>query len=530
MAEASAIIIDDEPGIVRLCKRLLERSGFTVQTFTNPEEGAEVLKNESFDVLLVDIRMPAMDGFQVIDIARQNQPDIAAVIMTGYGTLETAIRALRQGADGLILKPFEEGEELVKTVKDALTERQHKKEAARLRALRPLLDISETLFAETRRDTLLDLILNAIIGNMRCENAAIYQRRTDDSFLQLVGQRGNPLPEEHSRASAGLVGRADHWKVPIWVTTGGPGDPELQQILDQHNLGTVICSPVARGEQGVVFLAGRDAGRPGFQLGDLELFGLLARQADVALENARLYEELRAYVGQIEESQRALIQIEKMSAVGRLTASIAHEVNNPLQSVMNCLHLVGHAELEEEARNNYLVMAQEEMERLMSTMQRMLDFYRPGVLDREGVEANELIERVLALLEKQLSDNNIEVVRSFAKSLPTVMVVSNQIQQVFFNLILNAIDAMPEGGALAITSKQDKQAVEVYFQDEGKGVPEEVRAQLFEPFMSTREDGTGLGLSVSYGILTAHGGSLDLVPGTGRGACFRVILPLQEAL
>jgi signal transduction histidine kinase len=107
-------------------------------------------------------------------------------------------------------------------------------------------------------------------------------------------------------------------------------------------------------------------------------------------------------------------------------------------------------------------------------------------------------------------------------------VVTNQLQQVFFNLILNALEVMPEGGELTIASKELKGQLEITFQDTGPGIAMEHRAHIFEPFVTTRENGTGLGLSVSYGILTAHGGSLDLVEGSGRGACFRVRLPLEE--
>lgn len=526
MFEAKILVIDDEVGIVRLCKRLLERSNYEVRTFTDPEEGIKAFDEEKFDLLLVDIRMPNIDGFQVIEIGQKKQVDMAVVIMTGFGTLETAIRALRQGADGLILKPFEKGSELVRTVKEALMERQHKREIARLRAIRPLLDITETLFAETRYDALLDLVLNAIIGHLKCDNAAVYRRQPGDSYVKLVAHKGKALPDEHSRAGGGLVGRADHWKVPIWVNKGGPGEPELRVALGEHGLGAVICIPVTRGEGGMVFMAGRGVDEAGFQLVDMELFGLLARQADVALENARLYGELREYVQQVEDSQRALIQAEKMSAVGRLTTSIAHEINNPLQAVRNCLHLGGRKELSAKERKNYLKMAEEELERLMSTVQQMLDFYRPGALDRKSDSINELIERVLALLEKQLRDNNIEVKSNLMDKLPSVVVVSNQIQQVLFNLTLNAMDMMEDGGKLEITTQQGKDGVEVVFQDSGPGVSKEVRDTIFEPFMSTREDGTGLGLSVSYGILTAHGGSLELVSGNGKGACFKITLPI----
>jgi signal transduction histidine kinase/CheY-like chemotaxis protein len=529
MPEASVMIVDDEEGIIRLCQRLLERAGYATITFNNPVEALDHLSQQAYDLLLVDIRMPEMDGFEVIESARLLYPEIAVVIMTGYGTLETAILALRRGADGLILKPFEEGTELVSTVEEALKERQNKNETARLRAVRPLLDMTETMFSETNREGMVDLVLNAILENLRCKHAAIYQRLPGEQLVRLIGSRGKPLPEELSQAQAGLVGRADYLETPIWVNLEGPGEPEPQQMIAKHGLGAVICTPVKRGEGGLVFMAGRSQGLPGFQLADLDTFGLLARQADVAFENVRLYSELRETLRQVERSQQALIQAEKMSAVGRLTASIAHEVNNPLQAVSNCLHLAGRDELSAEERSNYLKLAQEELTRLMTTVQRMLEFYRPGSLDRQPTDIHELIDRVMVLMGKQLADNSVEVSKDYAKKMPQVAVVDNQIQQVVFNLILNAMDAMPKGGKLTISTKINQDHIEITFQDEGVGVPPEIRESIFEPFMSTHDDGTGLGLSVSYGILTAHGGSLELLPSNGKGACFRMSLPIKEA-
>ena len=529
MPDASIIIVDDEQGIARLCKRLLERAGYTAATYSNPVEALEQIGQEQFDMLLVDIRMPEMDGFQVIESARQMQTEIAVVIMTGFGTLETAIQALRRGADGLILKPFEEGTELVSTVEEALQERRKKNDSARLQALRPLLDMTETVFSETRQEALIDLILEAILRNLHCRNAAIYQRAAGETQLTLLGSRGKVLPEEQAGVESGFIGQADHFQNPVWVNEGGQGDEPLQKALAEHGLGAVICVPVARRESGLVFMAGREQGQPGFKLADLETFGLLARQADVAIENGRLYNELRETLQQVERSQQALIQAEKMSAVGRLTASIAHEVNNPLQAVSNCLHLVGRQELSQQEREDYLSLAQEEMERLMSTVQRMLEFYRPGSLNHEETDLQILVTKVAALLHKQLEEAGVEIKTEFEPGFPQVVAVANQIQQVFFNLMLNAMDAMPQGGTLTITGTRNQENVEVIFQDEGVGVPQEMQDSIFEPFMSTRDDGTGLGLSVSYGILTAHGGSLALVPGTGKGACFMVSLPIKEA-
>jgi len=277
-----------------------------------------------------------------------------------------------------------------------------------------------------------------------------------------------------------------------------------------------------------VFLAGRNENKAGFQLADLETFGLLARQADIALENARLYSDLRSYVTQVEDSQRALIQAEKMSAVGRLTASIAHEVNNPLQAVRNCMHLVGREDIGIKERQEYLNLAHTELERLTGTVQRMLDFYRPGVLEKKPTDIHELLGLVTTLLDKQLLNKNIKVEQEFSRDLPKVFVVRNQIQQVIFNLLLNSMEAMAEGGSVKIITKRAKNSIEITIQDSGTGIADDVKEKLFEPFMSSKEEGTGLGLSVSYGIITAHGGDIKLVDGEGIGACFCISLPYED--
>ena len=327
--------------------------------------------------------------------------------------------------------------------------------------------------------------------------------------------------------AGGILARTDHWDVPIWVNREGPGNSDFHSLLEEKDLAGVICIPVRRGGGSMIFAATRSHGKPGFHIADVEMFGLLARQADIALENSRLYEDLRESLRQVEQSQRALIQAEKMSAVGRLTASIAHEVNNPLQAVQNCLHLGQRDELSEEKQTEYLQMADEELARLMHTVQRMLDFYRPGALKKTPTDIVDLIEKVLALLDKQLRNQEITIERDFQPDLPPVAVVSNQIQQVFFNLVLNAMGAMPKSGSIRIRVALVEDVIQVDFQDSGPGVEPALKETIFEPFVSGGEDGTGLGLSVSYGILTAHDGSLQLVENKQPGACFRVSIPME---
>jgi two-component system NtrC family sensor kinase len=545
MPEAVVLVVDDEPGVIQVCQRLLERAGFHVLAISQSSEGLELLERVHVDLLLVDIRMPDVNGFQVIDQARRRQPDLAVVVMTGFGTVETAIEALRRGADGLILKPFA-GAELVQSVDRALQENQRKRDILRLQALRPLFDITETLFTETDLERLQELVLDAICSHLNCDHAGLYQRMTGDPQVHLVAGRGNPISDKSVDLENGILSRADTWSMPISVSRDGPGEPEMQEILIQQGLGSVMVVPVSFKERGSgaledrsiaedvqlrnrsLFLAARNNGEVVFQQSDFEMFVILARQADTALENARLHTELLANLRQLEESQRALIQAEKLATAGRLTASIAHEINNPLQAVQNCLHLAGRRALSDDQRQYYLNMAQAEMERLMNTVQRMLDFYRPGAVDRKPEDMNELVKRVMLLMERQFHERGVILHTKLARRLPQVLVVGDQIQQVFLNLILNAMEAMPDGGELFIEVQTTKKEVEVIIEDTGPGISAGERQRIFEPFVSTKDDGMGLGLAVSYGIIAAHGGSLELAPGRGRGACFRVSLPRGE--
>ena len=526
MTAPKVLIVDDEAGIAKLCERLLSRTGFQPVSFTAPREAMRYLETHLMDLLLVDIRMPEVDGFDLVSFAKTQQPDIAVLVMTGFGTVETAIRALRQGVDGLILKPFETGDELVQAVRQALEDNQRKRDAARIQAVRPLFDVTESLLAETNLNRLLEMIVRAVGGHLRCDHAAYYQYLQEEDALKKVEGMGEVFPETGTTPPS-LVDYAFQSGVSLWVNAVGPGIPALQEQMKAMGLGSALCVPISQPNLRSVLYAARNQDEPPFREVDLDLMTILARQAAVALENAHLYEELREYVKRVEESQRALLQAEKMATVGRLTASIAHEINNPLQSVQNCLHLAGRDDLPEEKRKEYFNLSRVELDRLMTTVQRMLDFYRPAAAsDPERVSLQEMLSHVLGLVAAQMRERGVEVQVSIPANLPKIRAVSAQLQQVFLNLILNAYDAMPEGGVLKISAHKRKDKVQISFQDSGSGIPMEYRASIFEPFVSTKEGGTGLGLTVSYNIVSAHGGVLEYVSTDEPGACFRVTLPI----
>jgi two-component system NtrC family sensor kinase len=219
-----------------------------------------------------------------------------------------------------------------------------------------------------------------------------------------------------------------------------------------------------------------------------------------------------------------LAQAEKLAGMGRMTASIAHEVNNPLQALQSSLNLLVDRPMSEEKRAQILRMAHEQVGQLVGIVQHMMDLYRPMREGMRPVSPHEMLEAVLSLLGPRLEEHNITVQRDLEDYLPRVRGVSSQLKQVFASLVLNGIDAMPDGGTLTIRTYHHNQLVNIEIADTGKGIPPEDLKSIFEPFYSTRSERTGLSLAVSYGIVEQHEGTLTVRSGP-EGAAFCVTLP-----
>jgi signal transduction histidine kinase/DNA-binding response OmpR family regulator len=250
----------------------------------------------------------------------------------------------------------------------------------------------------------------------------------------------------------------------------------------------------------------------------------MGQQIGVAIERAHLYEVAQRRAQEIEKSYAQLLQSEKLAATGRLAMSLAHEINNPLQAVQNCLHLALESGLGEEQKINYLKLAREEVERLSLLVQRMLDFYRPSPDAQNVAEIQNVLERVLALSAQKLRHNEIDLQIAESADKLLVQIEPDQLAQVFLNLIVNAAEAMENGGHLHITSIVTADSIETRFSDSGSGIPADLQAHIFEPFYTTKPDGTGLGLAISYTIIERSGGSISVESKPGEGSTFSVKL------
>jgi two-component system NtrC family sensor kinase len=227
-----------------------------------------------------------------------------------------------------------------------------------------------------------------------------------------------------------------------------------------------------------------------------------------------------------------MAQNDKLIAIGRLAASVAHEVNNPLFSIGNCLTLLEDASSPNDPNRTFIRLAKSELSRMGQTVERMLDFARPAREPREPVDINYLLTNALLLTEKHMDYSKVTAINDLAPDLTPLFASSNQLTQVFINLILNAIEAMPEGGELHVCSRlikeDDRDSVELEFTDTGTGIPQEHMERIFEPFFSTKQEvkGVGLGLAISYGIVKSHGGTITVSSQVGKGTTFIIRLPV----
>ena len=268
-----------------------------------------------------------------------------------------------------------------------------------------------------------------------------------------------------------------------------------------------------------------------FEQTDLLIAESLATPAAIALENARLYEDLQARMVELRDTQAKLVQSAKMAAIGELAAGVAHEINTPLTSVLGFSELLLEHATPDDPNWQRLEAIIRQAGRARDIVRDLLDFARQTDFHREPADLNQLVRETLGLVRSQLKRSGVMLKEHYAQDLPLLMLDTARMKQVFLNLFTNALDAMPDSGVLTIRSKQVDGGVTVCVADTGQGISIEDQARIFEPFFTTKPvgQGTGLGLSVSLGIVQDHGGRIEVESHKEKGSTFTVWLPMDLA-
>lgn len=538
------LITDDNPHARLLLRRLLEREGFRVE---EASDGSDALQKACAllpDLVLMDIQMPVMDGFEAARFLREDSRTarIPIIIVTAAArdTSDVA-RGLGLGVDDYILKPFN-ASELIARARSKIKARQledtlHRRNAQLEILTRIGAQLVRALALPELSDYLLDALRKhldadaAILMLLNAENKAGFHRTCGHSLSQIAAISQTWLPVYINR-----------YGKPFLVENIHQLPADLRTLFEKDSIRSGVAVPLSYQERpiGALALASCEPNR--FSQDDLRLLETVASQAALAIHNAQLYSALQDHANNLEAMVRArtealkkaeqqLMRADKLAALGTLAAGIAHEINNPLQPLLTNLELLlEDIEQGQPADRELIEFAMRDVQRIKRIVSNLLDFARPARSTLELVSVNDVVHEVLALARKQLEQAHVQVAVHLDSQLH-IRGNADQLKQVLLNLVINGMEAMPNGGQLTVVTADSRcegtPCVKLSVSDTGVGISADHVRQIFDPFFSTKPNGTGLGLAISHSIIAAHGGHIHVESRTGL-TTFTIHLPSAE--
>jgi signal transduction histidine kinase/FixJ family two-component response regulator len=540
------LVADDEKNAVLLLTRILERDGFEVESAEDGEVALDKAHTLQPDLILMDVQMPRLNGFDVTARLREDPATarIPVIFVTAAARDPSDVaHGLQLGADDYIRKPYDYHELLARANSKMRARQLEDRLQRRSEELEALVRIGAEFNLRLGLDELTELILIIARDEFKADHAELFlfdDQQKPIFYRDLVqGTRS----QEEARAVLSfedtVASRVFRTQEPILIE-GTDEEPLRSGHLRALNLHSAMAAPLKHHGRLLGILTVGHEKPDYFGESHLRMLRSVGEQAALAVRNAQLHETLQSYAQNLESmvemrtqelqaAQAQLIQTEKLAALGRLAAGIAHEVNNPLQPVLNCLEVaIEDVENGQPVDLESLRVAESEVQRIKTIVSRLLDFSRPSSERSIQVNPRELVQEVLVLTKRQLERMGINIETRLSPVEP-VAGSPTQLKQVFLNLMLNAMESMPNGGLITIEMYPEQQGVAISVVDSGIGMDGETIAQIFEPFYSTKGEGTGLGLSVSYGIIQGHGGRITVESEPGKGSRFTVWLPCCPA-
>jgi signal transduction histidine kinase len=370
-----------------------------------------------------------------------------------------------------------------------------------------LKHLSQYAVSVIELDKLLKLVSGKVKDIMKLEGAAILIEEKDlvgnSALVKLLNKEQAAVDAEE------LAHRLESEK----------RDDLAQAHAEMQKLGAALCIPLFFEEKLIgLFNLGNKLSQDMFTDEDIDLLTTLANQLAIAIENARLHEANLA-------AQKQLLQADKLSSLGRIAAGMAHEIKNPLAAIKGMTQAIDKNINDPEFLADLQRVVPKEIDRLDGLVDGMIQLGKPPRLIMAPVRLNELIEHDLKLFEHRCRAHQVTIVKELGQ-LPEINADPQQLTQVITNLILNAIQAMPNGGKLKLSTSATADAVVLEIADTGRGIPAEKLKDIFEPFFTTREEGLGLGLAITYQIIKSHKGEITVESQPGEGTTFQIKLPL----
>lgn len=488
----------------------LADAGYSVLTAEDGERGIRLCREESPQIVITDIRMPGIDGMEVLQRIKEADPNKEVIVVTAFGEMDVAVRALQLNASDFIVKPINTDALLValERAKERYLNRKELQDYTAILEERWMSTAEELARTFNFQKNLIESSIDGILGCDREGKVIIYNR----SMEKILGYPKDEVLKKLSYARFFPIGGEESFREALHSEECG-GKNRLS-LYETHLVNR-------NGERLPVQLSAAVLSEGTDQIGMVSFI--------------RDLREMRRLEQQFADQTRLLHQ-DKLITLGRLAASVVHEINNPLAGMLNYLRLMikimGRGTLDGEHAEKfqrYLNLVESETGRCSRIVSNLLAFSRKSETEFREMDLNELMQKCVMLSQHRLDMQNIQVRISIPSELPRVWGDFNQLQQCLINLIFNAMDAMPQGGTLTLgcTNQRDKGLVEIWVRDTGFGIPPEDLPHVFDPFYTTKGEGKGLGLGLAtvQGIIERHKGSILVDSEPGRGSAFTIRLP-----
>ncbi len=423
---------------------------------------------------------------------------------------------------------------IVAVVED-ITERKQAEEKAHRQA-ETLAALHDTaLDLATRRSPTPTGLLSAIVVRavdlLKAREGTFFSYRpATDDLERVFDHNVDPKPDPRwavLRRGECVAGRVLESGRPLSVDDYNRWDGRLKEY--DRNF-AILGVPICWGDQPLGVLIVADNAPRSFSPADVALLERFTPLAAAALENNRLLRDVQQQMDRLKETQAQLVQAAKLAALGELAAGVAHELNNPLTSILGFTALLLNATPSESPSRHDLEIVAKQARRARDIVRNLLGFARQTKPQRLPADVNPLVCQTLDLVRQHLENSGVVIEEDYTPDLGFLTLDAGQMRQVFLNLITNAAHAMPEGGKLRVHTARLGDEVAVSVSDTGVGIPAEIQDRIFEPFFTTKPvgQGTGLGLSISLGIVREHGGRITVESQVGQGSTFTVRLPTEK--
>lgn len=517
MANEKVLVVDDEPDVLDLCKRILTTQGYKVTSVSSGFEAIKIATDADFDLLLTDIRMPGMTGLEIAQTLKKSDPNMICVTMTGHASMDSAIKALSLGIDEFILKPFTPTD-LVRGISKALEKKRLKKENFRLHSLIPLFELNRTLMGTVEVETVLNRLIEIAQDATQADFAWLYFTKDGELIVRFYcsnGEDDTNLQREASKKLAESI-LADGNQITL---IGDESNQNHRTILKQLGATSVIATPLKSqmSNLGVLVLAHE---KREFAPSDTDFLSVLCGQASIALENAEAYQQLQM----LDHMKSEFINI------------AAHELRTPLAILMGYTSI-----LEEDAeapQQHFINNIMRNALRLRSLMDDMLNLKKleSGVvfISHDQVRLRDIIQAIiqdLSLLEEE--EHQIEV--KIPPDFPLMVTDLSKLEIILVNLIQNAIKFTPLDGQITVEAQNHENQARISINNTGITIPREEHERIFERFYQiaaslTREHGgVGLGLATVKGMVEVCGGKISVKSTKEEGTTFTFTLPLDNS-